>query len=142
MKTLVKAMLLFVTVLPVIAQKIQVLTSFAPPGGSSANGNLVQSPDGSFYGTTYSSGSAGVGTIFNVKTNGLLTTLVSFTGGNGACPKAGLTFGNDGNFYGTCAGGANGNFFQLTTNGVVTAWFPFSGGQPWGVLVLGSDGNF
>ena len=141
MQKFIKVLLLFAS-LPVGAQNIQVLTSFDPPGGSSANGNLVQDLDGSFYGTTYSGGNSGVGTIFKVTTNGLITILASFNGGNGAYPEAGLTLGNDGNFYGTCAGGANGDVFQVTTNGVVTAWFPFSGGQPWGVLTLGSDGNF
>ena len=53
--------------------------------------------------------------------------------------------GNDGNFYGTCGGGVAGDVFQVTTNGTVTAWFPFGGGngsQPEGTLVLGTDGNF
>ena len=39
--------------------------------------------------------------MFQVTTNGTLTTLVTFTGTNGENPNAGLTLGPDGNFYGT-----------------------------------------
>ncbi len=59
--------------------------------------------DGSLYGTTYGGGSGryGYGTVFEVTTNGTLTTLVSFDGSNGAYPTSALTLGNDGYFYGT-----------------------------------------
>jgi uncharacterized repeat protein (TIGR03803 family) len=69
--------------------------------GTSANG-LTLGNDGNFYGTTQEGGSSGHGTVFVVTTNGLLTTLYSFTGGSdGRNPTAALTLGNDGNFYGT-----------------------------------------
>ena len=49
-----------------------------------------------------SGGTNGYGTVFKISTNGALTTLYSFTGGNdGADPNAGLVQGSDGNFYGT-----------------------------------------
>ena len=49
-----------------------------------------------------------MGTIFQVTTNGTLTTLVSFSGTNGVNPNA-LTLGNDGNLYGTTQQGGNTN---------------------------------
>ena len=85
---------------------------------------LTVGPDGSLYGTTPYGGSGGSGTIFNVTTNGVFTTLYSFTAtayssgtgtsgvtnSDGAQPHAGLTFGLDGNLYGTTsAGGTNGD---------------------------------
>ena len=42
--------------------------------------------DGNFYGTTYQGGTSNRGTVFKVTTNGVLTSLVSFTGTNGAYP--------------------------------------------------------
>ena len=44
-----------------------------------------------------------MGPVFQVTTNGTLTTLVSFDVTNGQYPNAALTLGNDGNFYGTTA---------------------------------------
>jgi uncharacterized repeat protein (TIGR03803 family) len=71
------------------------------------------------YGTTYSGGSDGAGTIFSICTNGSgYTELYSFTGGqpDGANPQAGLLlFSNT--FYGTTySGGSNydGTIFSFT----------------------------
>ena len=63
--------------------------------------------------------------MFQVTTNGSLTTLVSFTGTNGASPYAALTLGNDGNFYGTTAYGGimcsgHGTVFRLLLRPVIT----------------------
>ena len=57
----------------------------------------------------------GYGTVFKISTNGALTSLYSFTGGNdGADPHAGLVQGSDGNFYGTTAyGGTNGLWHRV-----------------------------
>jgi len=69
--------------------------------GATPNG-LVQGSDGNLYGTTSQGGTNGWGTVFKISTNGALTTLYSFTGGNdGSAPEGGLVQGNDGNFYGT-----------------------------------------
>ena len=83
-------------------------------GPKSPKTSLVQGSDGSFFGTTFAGGAGDSGTVFKVTTNGVLTTLVSFNGGNGRSPN-GLTLGADGNFYGTTyAGGAGSwrNSFQ------------------------------
>jgi uncharacterized repeat protein (TIGR03803 family) len=118
---------------------------------------LTLGQDGNFYGTTHQGGdlnlnsNRGFGTIFQVTTNGQLTTLVNFNGTNGASPT-GLALGSDGNFYGLTASGGNtnlnygygyGTVFKLTTNGLLTTLVYFNGTNgtsPTG-LTLGKDGN-
>ena len=88
------------------------LHSFSGSDGAEPFGNfgLVQGSDGNFYGTTYSGGTGGVGTVFKITSGGSLTTLYSFSGSDGAYPQAGLVQGSDGNFYGTTSGfGASGS---------------------------------
>ena len=88
--------------------------------GGNPDAGLVQGSDGDFYGTTSGSGSgpSGSGTVFRISPSGDLTTLHSFSVGDGANPYAGLVQGSDGNFYGTTyQGGTNGNYgtvFRLT----------------------------
>jgi uncharacterized repeat protein (TIGR03803 family) len=97
--------------------------------GANPEAALVQGRDGYFYGTTsgfdISTGSGyGNGTVFKISTNGALTGLYSFTGGNdGANPQGGLVQGSDAYFYGTTYGGGtngNGTVFQISTNGALT----------------------
>jgi len=127
--------------------------------GSSPAAALTMGVDGNFYGTTQWGGltnstfSSGMGTVFEVTTNGTLTSLASLNVTNGVSPEAALTLGNDGNFFGTTAEGGNTNFnggngcgtvFKVTTNGLLTTLFSFSGtnGLQIGGLTLGNDGNF
>jgi uncharacterized repeat protein (TIGR03803 family) len=78
--------------------------------GASPQAGLTPGNNGIFYGTTTKGGNYGYGTVFQMTTNGMLTTLASFANTNGASPVAELTFGNDGNLYGTAnTGGATGN---------------------------------
>jgi uncharacterized repeat protein (TIGR03803 family) len=118
--------------------------------GAYPQAGLVQGSDGNFYGTTEAGGTNGGGTVFQISTNGALTTLHLFTGRNdGSGPDAGLVQGSDGNFYGTTeAGGTSGNgtVFQISVNGALTSLYSFTGGNdgayPRAGLVQGSDGNF
>ena len=111
---------------------------------------LVQGTDGNFYGTTQAGGTANSGTIFEISSSGVLTTLYSFTGGNdGGGPLGDLVRGGDGYFYGTTAGGgANslGTVFKASTNGTLNTLYSFAGNDdgenPQAGLALGSDGNF
>lgn len=96
--------------------------AFSNNNGASPLAGLLEGSDGNFYGTTECGGahtnisSVGYGTVFQLTTNGTLTTLVSFDGTNGASPYAGLVQTADGSFYGTTAyGGAfdQGTIFRL-----------------------------
>ena len=114
---------------------------------------LVQGGDGYLYGTTYSGGTNGQGTVFKISTNGALTGLHSFNGTNeGRYPQAGLVQGSDGIFYGTTSnGGTNGwgTVFKISTNGALSTLHSFpsdgdlfhDGGSPEAGLVQGSDGS-
>src|SRR5271169_6492208 len=67
---------------------------------------LIQATDGKFYGTTGNGGTSsacyqGCGTVFRISPGGVLTTLHSFDGTDGASPYAGLIQAADGNLYGT-----------------------------------------
>ena len=115
-------------------------------------GGLTLGYDGTFYGTTTIGGAVNAGTVFEVTTNGALTSLCSFTAGtNGSQPYAALTLGYDGNLYGTTyegglGYGGNGSLFKVTTNGTLTTLYSFTGGtnglKPYAGLTLGHDGSF
>ena len=121
----------------------QTLVNFRVSPGT-VTGNLVEGPDGNFYGTTSHGGPLGQGTIFRVTPSGTLTTIVS----DQANPAAGLIVGNDGLLYGmTGAGGAFGwgSAFKMTTNALLTTFAVLdgtNGGNPQFGLVLAGDGNF
>jgi uncharacterized repeat protein (TIGR03803 family) len=117
---------------------------------------LVQATDGNFYGTTYSGGAYGNGTIFEFTPGGTLATLYSFgaQANDSANPLAGLIQASDGNFYGTAsAGGAQGGgtVFELSygtwTETVLYSFcaqgYPCNDGvSPYASVVQGTDGNF
>ena len=121
------------------------LVAFNGANGANPQSNLTIGLDGNFYGTTEYGGSSDLGTIFELTTNGVSTTLYSFSGSgsDGANPMGGLTVGPDGNFYGTTyLGGDNGNgmVFQFTTNDVLTILYSFSAGDYYYGYLLNSDG--
>jgi uncharacterized repeat protein (TIGR03803 family) len=65
---------------------------------------VIQATDGNFYGTTYTGGVNGYGTVFRVTSAGALTTLHSFDKTDGGYPQAGLVQGTDGDLYGVTTG--------------------------------------
>jgi len=132
------------------AQTLIPLYSFT--GGNDGDNpiaGLVQASDGNLYGTTFEGGTNGYGAVFRITTNGVLTPLYSFTDGyDGADPHAGLMQASDGNLYGTTEdGGTNdeGVVFRITTNGIFTPLYSFTGGHdganPRGGLLQASDRN-
>jgi uncharacterized repeat protein (TIGR03803 family) len=84
---------------------------------------LTQGKGGFLYGTTGEGGTNGFGTVFKIGTNGVLTTLYSFTGGNdGGGPNTALVLASDGNFYGTTGFGT---VFRITPDGSLTTIYTF-----------------
>jgi len=124
--------------------------------GSSCQAALIQASDTNLYGVTSTGGSGGGnGTVFKVTTGGTFTSLTSFTGTTGAVlgatPLGAVVQAADGNLYGTTSAGGSGTFgtvFKITTAGVFTNLFSFTGttgsflgSSPQGALVQMADGT-
>ncbi len=143
--------------------------SFCALGANCPDGTFpwappIQGADGNLYGTTGTGGTTdcryGCGTIFRMTPEGVLTTLHSFQGPDGANPHARLMLANDGNFYGTTFHGGStqgrcnnnyapgcGTVFRITPNGVFTTLHVFclesgcpDGSNPAHGLIQGEDG--
>ncbi len=132
--------------------------------GATPEAALIKGTDGKLYGTCTAGGANGSGTLFKIATNGVLTSLYSFTAkassspfynNDGASPLT-LVLGADGNFYGVAyTGGQNGagTIFQFTQGGVLNPLYSFSylepiqgadnadGADPI-TLLQATDGNF
>ncbi|MGH9497534.1 MAG: choice-of-anchor tandem repeat GloVer-containing protein [Terriglobales bacterium] len=126
--------------------------------GQDPQGELIQTADGNFYGTTVLGGTgdcvAGCGTVFRMSPQGSMTTLYNFCSQSscGANPFTGLVLASDGNLFGeTAYGGAHnlGTLFEITPNGELTILYNFcsqencsDGYFPLAALVQATDGNF
>lgn len=117
--------------------------------GRTPAGDLLLASDGGLYGTTYSGGNGGGGTVFTLRPDGTGYSLVhSFTSGEAQGVSAGLIECGDGALYGTAyAGGLGfGSVFKAFRDGSpARAIYRFSnasgnGHSPQSALVLGSDG--
>ncbi len=139
------------------AGKLKTLHSFGAAGdGANPYAALVQAADGTFYGTTYSGGAHGQGTVFAITAAGKMTTLYSFCSAkkcsDGAAPYAGVIQATDGDFYGTTSqGGASnrGTVFAISAAGKLTSLHSFclkkncvDGADPSGGLIQATNGIF
>lgn len=139
----------------------QTLYGFAGgAAGSTPLNGLAQASNGNFYGTTYSGGDYGQGTIFEITPWGSLTTLYMFTGASDGSEPSGLWLGTDGKVYGTTQAGGTfndqcgssggcGTVFKITAQGSLTTLHDFcslnncaDGNYPRAGLVQGTDGKF
>jgi uncharacterized repeat protein (TIGR03803 family) len=71
------------------AQTVTTLVTFDLTNGGDSFAGLVEGTDGNFYGTTAKGGAnesctSGCGTVFKITATGVLTTLHSFSGSDGA----------------------------------------------------------
>lgn len=118
------------------------------PDGGLPEGRLIMDSAGNLYGTTYSGGAVGFGTVFKLDPTGKETILYSFaTGANGTNPRAALVRDAHGNLYGTTVlGGVGfGTVFKLDPAGNETVLYSFTGGadgaRPYCNLILDNLGN-
>ena len=121
---------------------------------------LMMDKKGRLYGTTYAGGASGEGVVFKLEppksgeTAWKEKVLWSFTGGNdGSEPSGALTMDPAGNIYGTTTGGGTGvvgTVFELSRPAGSSQWaetvlYNFTGnndgGEPFGNVLIGSDGN-
>ena len=127
-----------------------VLHSFGT--GNDGNGpeaGLIMDASGNLYGTTYSGGTNGKGTVFKISPSGTESVLHSFgTGTDGQNPQARLIMDRSGNLYGTTSGGGangTGTVFQISPSGAESVLYSFGTGtdgqSPLAGLVMDASGN-
>ena len=123
--------------------ELTTLASFLNTNGAWPSAPLVQGCDGALYGTTAwggpgaTNGLFGLGTIFRITTNGVLTTLVAFDWANRMADGTGLFAGDDCALYATMGG----TLFRLTLDGQMTPVTSINGALPTSWM-KGPDGCF
>ena len=132
----------------------QILHSFTGSSGdgSTPHGALIEASDGMIYGSTVFSGTASLGTLFQISKDGTsYNVLHSFSAGEGQSPECALIEASDGMLYGTARiGGAGLNFgtvFTLAKDGNAFAVLHSftnglgDGSAPYASLLEASDGK-
>jgi uncharacterized repeat protein (TIGR03803 family) len=109
--------------------------------GASPESSLIFDASGDLYGTTFSGGASGNGTVFRLTPKGVETVLYSFAGGtDGANPEASLAMDKSGNLYGTTTAGGtagDGTVFEISKAGQHSVLYNFAGGNDGTVPVAG-----
>jgi uncharacterized repeat protein (TIGR03803 family) len=113
------------------------LLNFDGTNGGYVFAPLVQGANGNLYGVASSGGKNNSGTVFEITTEGKLTTLYNFCSKakctDGSFPEASLVLATNGNFYGTTkyggvcsfSGKGCGTVFEITPDGKLTTLHTF-----------------
>ncbi|HEY4903760.1 MAG TPA: choice-of-anchor tandem repeat GloVer-containing protein [Candidatus Sulfotelmatobacter sp.] len=127
--------------------------------GQSPDADLLTDAAGNFYGSTYSGGTYGYGTVYKLAKNGTYSVLYSFNFGvnnDGALPIGKLVQDSAGSLYGTtlygglrqtgsCGYNGCGSIFKIDPSGKETVLYAFTGepdgSNPRAGLVADSAGN-
>lgn len=106
--------------------------------GVSPDAPLVVGDDGALYGTTSTGGTNDLGTIYRITTNGVFTTLWSFTGGAGGAKPFGGLCRIGSTFFGTTSEGPGGTVFKFSLDGVPVP----TGYGAWASLITNGKTNY
>lgn len=149
-KTAVAAVFVFSTLISASAQSkgFSLLYTFTGSPDGSAPNYLIQTADGTFYGTTFSGGAYGYGTVFEIDSTGTETIVYSFQGTTDGSGPQGVVLDSLGNIWGTTqSGGADGygTLFKIAGDGFAVrhsfAGYPLDGEDPIGPPVMDAAGN-
>jgi uncharacterized repeat protein (TIGR03803 family) len=105
-------------------------------GGPAFPLNMIQTTDQDFYGTTFSGGASGIGTVFRLTPDGTVSIAHAFTVAERRPGQ--LLQAQDGNLYGLTAR----SVYRLTLGGVLTILHQFDDAESRSRQILeGADGN-
>ena len=118
---------------------ITTIASFNGSNGQNPHGGVTFDSSGNLFGTTYSGGTSGYGTVYEIaKGTNSVTNLASFTGSNGFNSIGNVIFDGSGNLYGT----ANNTVYEIVNgSNTITPLANFNLDGSAAGLTLDSNGN-